>query len=83
MINFQTSTPQQKWQMLQIRDGGSDSAAVLGRYCGAQVPGPVTSTGNLMFARFVTDGSVQNLGFEAAYTSEDASCGGRLTALTG
>lgn len=67
---------------LQIRDGGS-SSPVIGTYCGVQIPDPVTSSGNFMYMKFVTDGSVQNLGFEAGYTTEEAACGGSLTENSG
>ena len=50
-----------------MRDGGSSDSPVLGNFCGLQVPDPVTSTSNVMYLKFVTDGSVQNQGFEASY----------------
>ena len=66
-----------------MRDGGSSNSPVIGTFCGPQVPGPLTTTGNLMYLKFVTDGSVQNLGFEATYEVGEGGCGGPLTDNTG
>ena len=55
-----------------MRDGGSADSPVIGTYCGIQIPDPLTSTANFMFLKFVTDGSVQNLGFEASYEIAEA-----------
>jgi cubilin len=69
--------------VFQVRDGGSSSSPVMGTFCGPQVPDPQTTTGNLMYLKFVTDGSVQNLGFEATYEAGEGGCGGQLTDDTG
>ena len=39
----------------------------MGTFCGPQMPDPLTTTSNFMYLKFVTDGSVQNQGFEASY----------------
>ncbi|XP_053408750.1 cubilin-like isoform X2 [Mercenaria mercenaria] len=67
------------YDFLEIRDGGSSNSPVIGTYCGPQVPDPQTTSGNLMYLKFVTDGSVQNLGFEATYAVGEGGCGGPLT----
>ena len=50
-----------------MRDGGSPDSPVLATLCGPQMPDPLTTTSNFMYLKFVTDGSVQNAGFEASY----------------
>lgn len=57
--------------MLQVYDGGSIQSPLLGRYCGPQIPAPISSTQNMMTVRFKTDGSTHNTGFMASYTSSD------------
>ncbi|KAG2466898.1 TLL1 protein, partial [Polypterus senegalus] len=64
---------------LEVFDGGSDKAAILGRLCGSKIPDPVVSTGNKMYLRFISDASVQRKGFQATHSTE---CGGRLKAET-
>lgn len=58
--------------LFQIYDGGSIQSPLLGRFCGAQIPAPVSSTQNMMTVKFVTDGSQHNTGFMASYTSSSA-----------
>lgn len=58
--------------LFQVYDGGSVQSPLLGRFCGAQIPAPVSSTQNMMTVKFVTDGSQHNTGFMASYTSSSA-----------
>lgn len=46
----------------------SDSPSI-GRFCGANLPTVVESSGNMMKVIFRTDGSISNGGFRARYTS--------------
>ncbi|XP_061178089.1 cubilin-like [Saccostrea echinata] len=71
------------YDYLTVYDGGSMQSPLLGRFCGPQIPGPLSSTQNMMTVRFVTDGSTHNTGFQASYTSTAAGCGGMLTDPTG
>ncbi|XP_076437271.1 cubilin-like isoform X2 [Babylonia areolata] len=61
---------------MEVRDGGTVTSPSLGRFCGTTLPGSVFSTGNVLFARFHTDGSVTRSGFKANY--KIATCGGRV-----
>ncbi|XP_059152837.1 tolloid-like protein 1 isoform X2 [Physella acuta] len=60
-----------------VFDGDDSTAETIGKYCGALVPEPVTSTRNRMFMIFFSDASVQRKGFEAEH---DTVCGGLLLA---
>ena len=53
---------------LEIRDGGTPNAPMVGRFCGETKPGTLKSTGNLMYLRFRTDDSVGHAGFRATYS---------------
>ncbi|WAR06690.1 CUBN-like protein, partial [Mya arenaria] len=70
-----SSTGSCDYDYLEVRDGGSVSSPVIGTFCGPQIPDPITSTGNLLYAKFITDGSIHNLGFEAHYVTEEGGCG--------
>ncbi|GFS04728.1 cubilin [Elysia marginata] len=64
---------------LQFFDGGSSNSPKIGkRLCGKQLPGSVTSSGNMLLARFTTDKATVHKGFRAKYSI--ATCGGRITA---
>lgn len=61
-----------------VHDGPDAAAPLLGRYCGSTAPAALLSSSSAMLLRFVSDGSVQQRGFEATYSSV---CGGSLGAL--
>ncbi|XP_071826204.1 cubilin-like isoform X2 [Apostichopus japonicus] len=74
------------YDYLQAHDGATEDAPVLGRYCGTDVPALLTTTQSSLYLKFVTDGSVSNLGFRATYSFVDdpsAGCGGSFTGTTG
>ncbi|XP_042749428.1 bone morphogenetic protein 1-like, partial [Lagopus leucura] len=52
-----------------VHDGPDAAAPLIGRFCGSVAPPAVLSSGSSMFVRFVSDGSVQKKGFEAAHSS--------------
>jgi hypothetical protein len=54
---------------LYFYDGEDAYAPLLAAYSGNTLPANVTNTGNKMFIRFVTDGSVQDTGWLAEYSS--------------
>lgn len=67
-FNLETANSCQ-YDYLEVYDGSSSSAALIGRYCGASVPAPITSTGNTLFVLFRTDGSVVRTGFTLSYVA--------------
>ena len=53
-----------RWDWLEVRDGGNENAPLIGsRLCGSSLPGVITSTGNELFVRFHSDGSVVSTGY--------------------
>ena len=55
------------YDYLEIRDGPDPTSKELGRFCGYKIPEDVKSTGNTLYVKFVSDGSVQKLGFAASF----------------
>ncbi|CAG0904641.1 unnamed protein product, partial [Darwinula stevensoni] len=70
---------------IEFRDGHDENSPLIERYCGPpeRIPLPVISTHNYLYAKFVTDGSVQNHGFMANYSFIDVGCGGIFTERIG
>ncbi|XP_041637564.1 neuropilin-2a isoform X1 [Cheilinus undulatus] len=56
-----------KYDFIEIRDGTSDNADVLGRYCSNIAPAPIISSGPSLQIRFVSDYAHQGAGFSLRY----------------
>jgi len=55
-----------RYDYVELRDGSSMNAELLGRFCGSTQPSAsISSTGQAMFVRFRTDSSVTRTGFKA------------------
>lgn len=64
--------PQCNFDFLQIHDGGSASAQMIGRYCGERLPNDgniINSTQNQLYFWFKSDVSVGHGGFQVNWTS--------------
>ncbi|PVD35988.1 hypothetical protein C0Q70_02958 [Pomacea canaliculata] len=70
-----------RYDYLEIRDGGSSSSNLLGKYCGSSIPSPLSSSGDQVWIRLVTDISVRGNGFHLEYITH--GCGGLLTGPSG
>jgi Zn-dependent metalloprotease len=57
------------YDAVEVYDGLSTAAPLLGRFAGNAIPPAVTSTGSSMLLRFVTDMEVNKQGWTANYTS--------------
>lgn len=55
------------YDYVEVRDGGSDSSLLLGRFCGYKKPGDIKSSSNRLWLKFVSDGSVNKAGFSANF----------------
>uniref|UniRef100_W5MX16 Cubilin n=1 Tax=Lepisosteus oculatus TaxID=7918 RepID=W5MX16_LEPOC len=69
--------------VVEVLDGDNYAAPSMGRYCGADLPHPVTSFSNALVVNFVTDGQDSEKGFRAVYASSTSACGGHLHMETG
>nr|XP_012218853.1 PREDICTED: cubilin-like [Linepithema humile] len=68
---------------LEIRNGGYDSAPLIGKYCGQEIPNEIPSQTNQLYIRFVSDFSRSSQGFEIQWDSTTEGCGGTMTGMTG
>ena len=55
--------------IVNVYDGNSNTAPLLGSFTGATVPPVINSTGGSLFVEFITDGFLNATGWEASYTS--------------
>ncbi|KAH0560865.1 Dorsal-ventral patterning tolloid-like protein 1, partial [Cotesia glomerata] len=53
------------YDYVEVRDGHTSDSPLIGLYCGYKAPPDLRSTGNKLFVKFVSDGSVQKAGFSA------------------
>ncbi|KAM7390891.1 hypothetical protein PAMA_008881 [Pampus argenteus] len=68
---------------VEILDGDNYQAPSIGRYCGSEIPHPVTSFSNSLVVNFISDYSVSKKGFRATYLASTSSCGGDLVMESG
>ncbi|EDV46242.2 cubilin homolog [Drosophila erecta] len=69
-----------RFDWLQINDGRSAAAQIIGRYCGNHLPhgGNIISSGNQLYLWFRSDNSTAREGFDLTWNSRQPQCGGRL-----
>lgn len=68
---------------VEILDGDNYQAPSIGRFCGFEIPHPVTSFSNSLVVNFISDYSVAKKGFRASYSASTSSCGGDLVMESG
>ena len=56
-----------KHDRVSVYNGTSSSSPRIGQYSGSTLPVAITSSGNNLFIKFTTDGSVTKSGFAASY----------------
>ncbi|XP_013797015.2 cubilin [Apteryx mantelli] len=64
---------------LQIHDGASASAHMLGKYCGSSPPAELSSSHHSLYFWFYSDHTITAGGFTVQWESQDPECGGELT----
>lgn len=63
------------YDYVEVRDGTSSDSPLLGKFCGYSVlPDDLSSTGNSISIRFVSDGSVNKAGFSAEFFQGRNKC---------
>ncbi|XP_034542652.1 inactive serine protease PAMR1 [Notolabrus celidotus] len=62
-----------RYDYIEVRDGDSINAGVIGRYCGNSRPIPIQSSGNSLHILFVSDGYKNFDGFFATF-QENSAC---------
>ncbi|KAM8810851.1 cubilin [Eudromia elegans] len=68
---------------LQIHDGASASAHMLGKYCGSSPPAELSSSHRSLYFWFHSDHTITAGGFTVRWESQDPECGGELTGTYG
>ncbi|WP_459209390.1 reprolysin-like metallopeptidase [Aquimarina rhabdastrellae] len=72
-LTFDSFNTEANYDYVLVYDGDSAAATRIGRFSGSSLPSAVTSTGNALFVRFTSDGSVTRAGWAASYTSNTAT----------
>ncbi|XP_032593172.1 dorsal-ventral patterning protein tolloid [Drosophila grimshawi] len=62
------------YDYIEIRDGSRSDSKLIGRFCGDKLPPNIKTHSNQMYIKFVSDGSVQKLGFSAALMLDVDEC---------
>lgn len=71
------------YDAVEVYDGTTTSATLLGRFTGGNLPPAITSSGGSMLVRFISDLEENKQGFSAYYTStQNPYCTGTTTTLT-
>ena len=71
------------YDLVEVFDGTSSSAASLGKFTGSNIPQAITSTGGSIFVKFTSDFSDSYQGWTANYTStQNSYCNSTTTSLT-
>ena len=64
------------YDYLEVRDGGSESGALIGRFCGYEKPDDIKSASNRLWLKFVSDGSINKAGFAVSFFKGGGRSGG-------
>ena len=66
-LSFMIFETESEHDVVQVYDGESSSAPLIGGFNGSSLPSPVTSSSSKLFLRFTTDHSVTKSGFRARF----------------
>ncbi|XP_017467275.1 PREDICTED: uncharacterized protein LOC108359767 isoform X1 [Rhagoletis zephyria] len=62
------------YDYVEVRDGATEDAQLIGVFCGYKPPPNMKSSGNAMYVKFLSDSSVQKAGFSAIFMKEVDEC---------
>lgn len=62
------------YDYIEIHSGDSADSPLIGIYCGYKLPPDIRSSSNKLYVKFVSDSTVQKLGFSALYMTEFDEC---------
>jgi cubilin len=72
-----------RFDFLEIRNGGTSQAPLVGTYCGKKILKRIVSFGNKVYLKFTSDSSRSEKGFEIEWDSTTTGCGGVMTSPRG
>ena len=82
--DFYLEGDQCQYDYLAVYGGPDDSSPQLTRLCNRRSQNTtVTSQGNNMMLRFISDSAVEGKGFRASYRTTESKCGGLMTGARG
>ena len=58
------------YDYVQVHDGPTELGSSLGKFCGDLQPFSVWSTGNKMLVKFMSDSSINKIGFQLRFNAE-------------
>lgn len=74
-LSFNRFATQATADIVSVYDGTSNSAPLIGNYSGSSIPPTiVSSNGGSLFVEFTSNGFLNDLGWEATYTSSTNQC---------
>ena len=56
-----------RYDFVEIRQGATGHSPLIGKFCASTIISPIKSTGNSLFIRLVSDGTVSEKGFRATW----------------
>ncbi|VVC39264.1 EGF-like, conserved site,EGF-like calcium-binding domain,CUB domain,EGF domain,EGF-like calcium- [Cinara cedri] len=72
-----------RFDFLEIRNGGYSTSPLIGKYCGTNILPIISSIGNSLFIKFVSDNSKSQKGFFMQWYTMTRGCGGILNSGVG
>ncbi|XP_062843411.1 neuropilin 1b isoform X2 [Trichomycterus rosablanca] len=81
--HFDLETRECKYDFVEVYDGDSEKAPMVGKYCGKIAPSPITSSGNSLLIRFTSDYETNGAGFSVRYEVHRGECSRNVTAPKG
>ncbi|KAL7745333.1 hypothetical protein ACLKA6_015352 [Drosophila palustris] len=77
------NTPRCSGDWLEVRNGGNNNSALIGRFCGTSIPQRIPSFTHELYLHFHTDDVAVARGFRLKWRTFASGCGGRLTGNSG
>ncbi|XP_076655704.1 cubilin [Halictus rubicundus] len=77
-----SNTPNCAREYVEVRDGGTESSKLLGRFCKDVAPSSMSTTGNMLYIHFYSDLAEPKNGFNADIIAGEV-CGGVIRATSG
>ncbi|KAM4828885.1 cubilin [Thomomys bottae] len=68
------------YDRVKIFDGENEHTDLAGTFCGSTAPAPFISSGKFLTVQFISDQSLEKIGFNVTYTFVDMPCGGTYNA---
>ncbi|KAL7851284.1 hypothetical protein AOLI_G00216400 [Acnodon oligacanthus] len=83
--HFDLENRECKYDFVEVYDGDSEKASLVGKFCGKIAPSPIISSGNSLLIKFTSDYETNGAGFSIRYEvhQKGTECSRNLTAPSG